>query len=173
MPIDRVTIVVAATTLPLLGLTLLMVFLPSTHFVYYNPELSTAIESLCTLIALGAFYLCYIRSRVTHELRLLLLALAFLILGLYNLVEALLLPSMGTLWDITPDLITYFWLSARLASALLLIASLGAGSRKVSRRSGSIGVAAISAAMVLLTVLFFNLDVSGLPRLLSPSGWDL
>ena len=143
LPVDRVTILVAATTFPLLVLTLLMVFLPSSHFVIHSPELSTAIESLCTLIALGAFYLCYIRSRVTNELRLLLLALAFLILGLYNLVVALLVPGMGSRWNITPDLLTYFWLSARLASALLLIASLWAGSSTVSRRKGGIGVAAV------------------------------
>ncbi len=173
LPVDRVTILVAATTFPLLVLTLLMVFLPSSHFVIHSPELSTAIESLCTLIALGAFYLCYIRSRVTNELRLLLLALAFLILGLYNLVVALLVPGMGSRWNITPDLLTYFWLSARLASALLLIASLWAGSRTVSRRKGGIGVAAVFSVVILLTVLFFNMDVSGLPRLLSPSGWDL
>lgn len=173
LSVDRVTILVAATTFSLLGLTLLTVFFPSTHLVFHSPELSTAIESLCTLIALGAFYLCYIRSRVTNELRLLLLALAFLILGLYNLVVAVLVPVMGSHWNITPDLLTYFWLSARLASALLLIASLWAGSRTVSRRRGGIGVAAVFSVVILLTVLFFNMDVSGLPRLLSPSGWDL
>lgn len=172
-PIDRVTIFVAATTFPLLCLTLLVVFFPSTRLVYHSPELSTAIESLCTLIALGAFYLCYIRSRMTSELRLLLLALAFLILGLYNLVEALLVPLMGGHWNITLDLLTYFWLSARLASAMLLIASLWAGSRTVSRRSGGIGVAVVFLVVIVLTLLFFNMDVSGLPQLLSPSGWDL
>lgn len=173
IPIDRVTIIVAATAFPLLFLTLLLVFLPSSHFVIHSPELFTAIESLGTLIALGAFYLCFMRSRVTGELRLLFLALAFLILGLYNLVEALLVPVMGSRWNITPDMITYFWLSARLAAALLLIASLWAGKRSVSRQSGGIGVAAVFSAVTLLTVLFFEMDISGLPSLLSPSGWDL
>ncbi|MFA6001415.1 MAG: MASE3 domain-containing protein, partial [Thermoleophilia bacterium] len=173
LPIDRVTVIVAATAFPLLCLTLLVVFLPSTRVVYHSPELATAIEGLCTLIALGAFYLCFVRSRVTHELRLLFLALAFLILGLYNLVEALLVPLMGDRWNVTPDLLTYFWLSARLTSAILLIASLWAGSRTVSRRNGGIGVAAVFSIAIVLTPLFFNIDISGLPRLMSPSGWDL
>lgn len=173
LPYDRVTILVAATTFPLLCLTLLVVFLPSTHFVYHSPELSTAIESLCTLIALGAFYLCYIRSRMTDELRLLFLALAFLILGFYNLVEALLVPLMNNGSNITQDLLTYFWLSARLAAALLLIASLWAGSRKISRRNGVIWVATVSFVVMMLTLLFFTIDASGLPQLLSPSGWEL
>lgn len=173
LPYDRVTILVAATTFPLLCLTLLVVFLPSTHFVYHSPELSTAIESLCTLIALGAFYLCYIRSRMTDELRLLFLALAFLILGFYNLVEALLVPLMNNGSNISQDLLTYFWLSARLAAALLLIASLWAGSRKISRRNGVIWVATVSFVVMMLTLLFFTIDASGLPQLLSPSGWEL
>ncbi|MFA5802285.1 MAG: GAF domain-containing sensor histidine kinase [Thermoleophilia bacterium] len=173
LPYDRVTILVAATTFPLLCLTLLVVFLPSTHFVYHSPELSTAIESLCTLIALGAFYLCYIRSRMTDELRLLFLALAFLILGFYNLVEALLVPLMNNGSNITQDLLIYFWLSARLAAALLLIASLWAGSRKISRRNGVIGVAAVSFLVGALTLLLFTMDTSVLPQLLSPSGWEI
>ena len=171
--IDRVTAAVIATSLLLLCLTLLVFFLPSLHFVYKSPELSTAIESLCILIALGAFYLCYARFRVTSELRLLFLALAFLILGLYNLVHAVLVPVAGSRFSVTPDLLTYFWLTARLASALLLIASLAAGSRQVSVRRGSLGIGAVIATVVLLAALFFSLDAAGLPHLLSPGGWEL
>lgn len=171
--IDRVTAAVAATSLLLLCLTLLVFFLPSLHFVYRSPELSTAIESLCILIALGAFYLCYARFRVTSELRLLFLALAFLILGLYNLVHAVLVPVAESRLNLNPDLLTYFWLTARLASALLLIASLWAGSRQVSIRRGWLGVGGVIATVALLAALFFSLDSSGLPHLLSPGGWEL
>lgn len=171
--IDRVTAAVIATSLLLLCLTLLVFFLPSLHFVYKSPELSTAIESLCILIALGAFYLCYARFRVTSELRLLFLALAFLILGLYNLVHAVLVPVAGSRFSVNPDLLTYFWLTARLASALLLIASLAAGSRQVSVRRGSLGIGAVIVTVVLLAALFFSLDAAGLPHLLSPGGWEL
>ena len=170
--VDRVTAIVVVTIVVLSCLTVLSLIFPSVHFIYKSIELATAIESVSIIIALGAFFLCFARFRVTSELRLLLLAMAFLFLALYNLVNEILVPTVGDLWAVTPDLLTYFWLSSRLLSALLLIASYKAGTRRVSGKIAASGVAAVFAMILLLIVFFFILGISRLPQLMSPGGWQ-
>lgn len=171
--IDRVTAATAVTTALLAFLTLLVYFSPSFHLVFQNAELSTAIESVSIVIALGAFYLCFARFRITNELRLLLLALAFLILGLYNLVFDILVPVMGDSLEVTAELLAYFWLTARLISGLLLLASLRAGARRVSLAQGRTGVAVVVTVVSLLSLVFLRYGSADLPALISPSGWQL
>jgi signal transduction histidine kinase len=172
LPVDRVTTLVAIAIFVLLSLTLLGYFFPAFQFAFKNAELAAAIESVCILVAFGAFFLCYIRFRVTGELRLLLLALAFLTLGLYNLLHEGFGALMGDHGDETPDLLTHFWLGARLLAAVLLLASLKAGNRYISRRLGVIGIGAVAVAILLLAVLFYNPGISSWPRLLNPAAWE-
>jgi len=169
---DPVTVIAASITLALTALSVLNHVFPSLNFVVIDPELATVIESICVIAAIAAFFLCYARFRVTGELRLLLLALAFLSVGVFNLLREAIGAVLEQLGNEPPDVIAYFWLIAKTMSVMILIASLWAGKRLVARRFAAFGITIVTAIILVLAIFFYEEGARGFPAILSPEGWQ-
>lgn len=167
----KFTVGAIVTAALFLGLTAAVVSFPGLRLTHPSPSLHTAIESLSILITLGAFYLCFSRFLITRELRLLVLSLAFLVLGLSNLSHAVINATPASRVSNTPDLPMYLWLISRLASASLVLWSLRLKDRLVSTRAGWQSlVTAIAFGLFVNASLY--LGQAHLPPLLTAAGWE-
>jgi signal transduction histidine kinase len=99
--------------------TLLILFTPSFRFTMWWPRARVPIETIGALTAVLVATLAYFRFAFTGVRALLLVAVAFLVLGINQFVFGVIVPPES----ITRDVDVYVWVWGRLISGGLLLAS--------------------------------------------------
>lgn len=158
---------VAATASFGAALTLAVVALPFVRFAYRSPSLHVAIETSAALVALLASYLVLGRFRQSRNLDDLLLACALTLLGLNNLVFAVLPASFPD--GVSERFAVWSPTAGGLVGALVIAAAAIAPRRRVAARSaGAVAIWACLGALTLVAVLVALLEPL-LPTVIDPT----
>ncbi|MEO8246380.1 MAG: sensor histidine kinase [Chloroflexota bacterium] len=168
-----IELAMAALTVALAVFTILVIVVPSVQPALISDRLDVAISSAAALIGLSVAGLAWVRYRELRELRALLQASAFAVLGSFNLVTVVLAISQGAAAPATgPDAGQAPILGGivvRLTSTLLLIAGGLAGERRARLTlTGGQAILLGPSLLILAAMAVVGVWHPDLPSLLDP-----